>query len=104
VVIVDDLVQTGGTLAEAAKVLRGEVLKGKGEGAKSVSAFCTHGVFPNNIFERFIDGEDAKAFENFWITNSIPSVSSQLINKGPFKVIDLAPLYHKILKERMEMN
>jgi len=98
VVIVDDLVQTGGTLAEAAKVI-------KEQEALSVSAYCTHGVFPKNSSNRFLPGgEYEEAFQNFWITNSIPSVSSQLKDKGPFKVIDLAPLYQDILEERMEMN
>lgn len=40
IVIVDDLVQTGGTLYQSGKVL-------KEAGAASVNAFVTHGVFPN---------------------------------------------------------
>jgi phosphoribosylpyrophosphate synthetase len=39
VVIIDDLVQTGGTLIECGKVL-------KARGAASVSAFVVHSVFP----------------------------------------------------------
>jgi len=90
VVIVDDLVQTGGTLMEAAKAL-------KNRGAESVSAYCTHGVFPRESWRKFIDPE--KTFRKFWITNSIPS---ELHGQGPFEVIDLAPLYLDILKEREE--
>jgi phosphoribosylpyrophosphate synthetase len=45
IVIVDDLVQTGGTLYETGKVL-------KDAGAASVSAFVTHAVFPNNSWKR----------------------------------------------------
>ncbi len=39
-VIVDDLVQTGGTLLECAKALRAK-------GCMGVSCFVTHAVFPN---------------------------------------------------------
>ena len=49
VVIVDDLVQTGGTLVECGKVLQKH-------GAKALSAFCTHGVFPNESWKRFSEG------------------------------------------------
>ena len=47
VLIVDDLVQSGGTLYECAVVL-------KQQGALSVSAFCAHGVFPKQSFRRFL--------------------------------------------------
>ncbi|CAN1795090.1 Ribose-phosphate pyrophosphokinase 3, chloroplastic [Linum perenne] len=46
VVIVDDLVQSGGTLIECQKVLAKH-------GAARVSAYVTHGIFPNQSFERF---------------------------------------------------
>lgn len=46
VVIVDDLVQSGSTLIECQKVLAAR-------GASRVSAFATHGVFPNRSWKRF---------------------------------------------------
>ncbi|CAN1758943.1 Ribose-phosphate pyrophosphokinase 4 [Linum perenne] len=46
VVIVDDLVQSGGTLIECQKVLAAH-------GAAKVSAYVTHGVFPKRSWERF---------------------------------------------------
>lgn len=45
VLIVDDIVDSGNTLIEAAKKLRAE-------GAKKVYAYCTHGVFSENARER----------------------------------------------------
>ena len=80
VVIVDDLVQSGGTLIECGKVL-------KARGAKALSAFCTHGVFPNDKHERFT-GSDM--FDNFWITDSCPQTVSRVQGRAPFKVLSLA--------------
>jgi phosphoribosylpyrophosphate synthetase len=80
VVIVDDLVQSGGTLIECGKVLLEK-------GAKKISAFCTHGVFPNDKHERFT-GSDM--FENFWITDSCPQTVTRVTGKKPFKILSLA--------------
>merc|ERR1712066_1224764 len=44
-VIVDDLVQSGGTLLECAKPL-------KEGGASKVSCWCTHGVFPKESWKK----------------------------------------------------
>ncbi len=45
VVLVDDVIATGGTIVEAARLLRHE-------GARSVAAACTHGLFLRDAFER----------------------------------------------------
>jgi ribose-phosphate pyrophosphokinase len=42
---VDDIISTGGTLATAARMLRGQ-------GAKGVHAVCVHGLFTGNALER----------------------------------------------------
>ena len=44
VIILDDMIDTAGTLTEAAKVL-------KQMGAKQVLAFATHGLFNGKAFE-----------------------------------------------------
>ena len=82
VVIVDDLVQTGGTLYECGVAL--EKL-----GAKSVSAFVAHGVFPQEAWKRFARGGDRDVFETFYLTNSIPTTTSILPKDDVFTVIDL---------------
>jgi len=81
VVIVDDLVQSGGTLIECAKVL-------VREGASAVSAYVTHGVFPNESWRRFTD--PAAGFTNFWITDSCPQTTSACTGIHPFRVLKLA--------------
>jgi len=86
IVIVDDLVQTGGTLYETGKVL-------KDAGASSVNAFVTHGVFPNESWKRFNKGGDRACFDKFWVTNSIPTVTDNLPESdGIFEVLDLLEL------------
>jgi ribose-phosphate pyrophosphokinase len=82
VVIVDDLVQTGGTLYECgAKLLD--------LGAASVSAFVAHGVFPKEAWKRFARGGDRDVFDTFYVTNSIPTTTDKLPADDVFEVIDL---------------
>lgn len=85
VVIVDDLVQSGGTLIECQKVLTAH-------GAAKVSAYVTHAVFPKRSFERFTHKDDGseKAFTYFWITDSCPQTVKAIENKAPFEVLSLA--------------
>lgn len=86
IVIVDDLVQTGGTLYETGKVLQEA-------GAASVSAFVSHAVFPKESWKRFNKGGDRDCFDKFWVTNSIPTVTDCLPeNDGVFEVLDLMDL------------
>ncbi|KAK4387254.1 Ribose-phosphate pyrophosphokinase [Sesamum angolense] len=85
VVIVDDLVQSGGTLIECQKVLAAH-------GAAKVSAYVTHGVFPKKSWQRFLHkSEDSeKAFSHFWITDSCPHTVKAIAEKAPFEVLSLA--------------
>lgn len=59
-VIIDDMVDTAGTLCLAAALL-------KEKGAASVSAFCTHAVLSGNAIERI----ENSAIDDFYVTNSI---------------------------------
>ena len=61
VIIVDDLVMTGGTILECAEVL-------DRAGVASVSAYVTHAVFPKKSCRRM----SAFPFANFWVTDSCP--------------------------------
>ncbi|CAN6808127.1 hypothetical protein Bca4012_002506 [Brassica carinata] len=85
VVIVDDLVQSGGTLIECQKVLAAH-------GAAKVSAYVTHGVFPKSSWERFTHKNNGseEAFAYFWITDSCPQTVKSIGNKAPFEVLSLA--------------
>jgi ribose-phosphate pyrophosphokinase len=60
-IILDDMVDTGGTLAEAAKALTDQ-------GAASVNACCTHAVLSGPAVERI----EASSIENLIVTDSVP--------------------------------
>lgn len=86
VVIVDDLVQSGGTLIECQKVLAAS-------GAAKISAYVTHGIFPNKSWQRFErdnGGNPATGLTYFWITDSCPLTVKEVESKPPFEVLSLA--------------
>jgi len=61
VVIIDDMVDTGGTLTKAADLMIEN-------GATSVRAYCTHGVLSGSAYEKL----DKSNIEELVITNTIP--------------------------------
>ncbi len=77
-VIVDDIIDTGGTIVKAAEAL-------KNAGARGVSAFCTHPVLSGDAFKKISDS----VLEELVVTNSIP-----LKPGAPEKIkqLSLAPL------------
>lgn len=85
VVIVDDLVQSGGTLIECGKLLHAK-------GAAHISAYVTHGVFPCEKYKRFEPRPSSGAFgwSNVWITDSCPQTTAAVQNRAPFEVLSLA--------------
>jgi len=93
VVIVDDLVQTGGTLAECAAIC-------KAKGCASVSCFCTHSVFPKESWRRFCEGgKNEGLFERFYVSNTIPNIAAVLKDKKPFKVLSVASVYLPVIED-----
>lgn len=96
VVIVDDLVQSGGTMLECAKTLRSF-------GAVAVSGFVTHAIFPQDSWKKFVlpsDGgiADEQVFRTFWMTNSHPT-ANKIANIPPFKMLSLAPMVLQIIDD-----
>ncbi|KAK8691545.1 hypothetical protein V6N13_075052 [Hibiscus sabdariffa] len=86
VVIVDDLVQSGGTLIECQKALAAN-------GAAKVSAYVTHGIFPNGSWQRFEHdngGHPETGLTYFWITDSCPRTVKEVMSKPPFEILSLA--------------
>ena len=75
-VIMDDMIDTAGTLVKAAEVL-------KARGAKSVYAYCTHPVFSGPAIERIKKSQ----IDEVVITNTIPLAAGA---KGTDKIRQLS--------------
>ncbi len=90
-IILDDMVDTGGTLTEAAKALAEN-------GALSINACCTHAVLSGNAITRI----EESAIENLIVTDSIPL---QPETKGckKIKVLTVANLLGEAIK-RTHLN
>lgn len=61
-IIIDDMIDTAGTLCEAAKAL-------KLHGAKKVYAFATHGLFNGKAFDNIKNS----VLEKVIVTDTVPS-------------------------------
>ena len=83
VIIVDDLVQSGGTLIECQKLL-------SRLGAVKVSAYVTHGVFPGNSWKKFCSGGGGQGFYNFFLTDSCPGTAEAVSGTEPFEILSLS--------------
>ena len=78
--IVDDIVDTAGTLCNAAKAL-------KEQGAKAVVAYCTHAVLSGRALDNLKDS----ALDELVVTDSIP-IPSAIMKTGRVRVITIAGL------------
>ena len=80
-VIMDDMIDTAGTLVKAAEVL-------KERGAKKVYAYCTHPIFSGPAIDRITHGD---ALDEVVVTNTIPlHLNAQACKK--IRQLSVAPL------------
>ncbi len=80
-VVMDDMIDTAGTLVKAAEVL-------KERGAKNVYAYCTHPIFSGPAIERISQGS---ALDEVVVTNTIP-LSDSAKECGKIRQLSVAPL------------
>lgn len=85
VILIDDIVDTAGTITKAASVL-------KNFGAKKVFGCATHGVLSGPAIERIRDSE----IEKFVITDTIPLPPEKQIDK--IDVITVAPIFAEAIR------
>lgn len=78
-IIVDDMIDTGGTLCKAAAAL-------KARGAKKVIAYGTHPVLSGSAYENIKNS----VIDTIVVTNSIPA-TEQFKATGKFRYVSLAP-------------
>jgi ribose-phosphate pyrophosphokinase len=82
VVLVDDIIDTGGTLVKAAQLM-------KDKGAESVRAVCTHALLSDNAQERIAQSEIIELV----VTDSIPR---KILSKK-IKVLSCATLFADVM-------
>ncbi len=83
VILVDDIIDTAGTIVKAAKAL-------KEHGAVSVMAFCTHAVLSGPAIERIESGE----LDEMVVTNTLPVTKET----KKLKVLSVAPLFGEVIR------
>ncbi len=83
VVLVDDMVDTAGTLAKAADLMIER-------GALSVRAICTHAILSGNAYEKI----EKSKLEELIVTDSIPSKK----NHGKVRILSCASLFSEVMK------
>ena len=83
VILVDDMVDTAGTLTKAADLM-------KERGAVSVRAICTHALLSGNAYEKI----ESSQLEELIVTDSIPPK----VSHPKVKVLSCAPLFAEVMK------
>ena len=91
VVIVDDMVDTAGTITKCANMLLEK-------GALSVRAICTHPVLSGNAYERINDS----AISEFIVSDTIPLTNREDVELSKFTVLSVAPLFADIMQKVYE--
>jgi ribose-phosphate pyrophosphokinase len=84
VLIMDDIIDTGGTLSEAVKLV-------SQNGSRSVRLAATHGIFSGEARDRL----SHLPVEEILVTNTLPQIRHPKI-----RVLDMVPLILRTLKER----
>src|SRR3989339_492818 len=85
-IMVDDLIFTGGTLMECRDVL----IKA---GAKKISAYAAHGIFPEESWKKFTK----ELFEYVWITDSCPWMVDIVKDIKPFEILSIKDLIVNVI-------
>ncbi len=83
VILLDDMIDTAGTIVKAAKVL-------KDKGATSVMACCTHAVLSGKAYERIEEGE----LDELVVTDTI----SLKRKSDKITVLTVAPLFAEVIR------
>lgn len=86
VIIVDDMIDTAGTLCKAADVL-------KSKGAKSVRACATHGVLSGKAYENIANS----ALTEVFVTDTIPLTTDPTKDTSKITVISMADCFASIM-------
>lgn len=86
VILVDDIIDTGGSILDAAR-------KFKEMGAKSVRLVATHGIFSNSALEKMND----EAIDGIIITDTI-NPRAEVLSHPKIEIVSIAPLLAETIK------
>jgi len=83
VILIDDMIDTAGTMVKAAAAL-------KNQGATSVMAFCTHPVLSGPAYDRIENGE----LDELVVTDTIPLVQES----DKVKVLSISKVFAEVIR------
>ncbi len=86
VVMVDDILDTAGTMANAAVLL-------KKRGARRIILVATHGLFSGQALENLAN----PAIERVIVTDTVP-VSAAVLKNSKIQIVSVAPLLSEVIK------
>lgn len=92
IVLIDDMIDTAGTICQAAKVL-------KEYGAKAVLAVTTHPVLSGPAIRRLSES----VIDQVIVTNTIP-LNEEAQNCDKIKVLSVAPLFAEAIRRIHDLN
>lgn len=84
-----NFIKLGGTLIET----KNKLLE---MGAKKVSAYVTHAVFPQESWKKFTTKSENQ-FSKFYATDSCPETAELLKDKEPFHILSIAPMMANLI-------
>ena len=88
VVIVDDMIDTAGTLTKAADVL-------KEKGALSVRACATHAILSGPAYDRI----NNSSLSEVYVSDTIPLTSDPNVDKSKIKVVSMTETFARIIQK-----
>lgn len=91
IIMIDDMIDTAGTICEASKLL-------KSKGAKCIYVFATHGLFSKNAIERINQSNIDKVI----VTNTVEN--NLIKNEEKFDIIDVSWLCAESIKRLVDGN
>jgi ribose-phosphate pyrophosphokinase len=91
-ILVDDMIDTAGTICQAARVL-------KERGARSVTALATHPVLSGPAIQRLTESY----IDQVIVTNTIP-LTQEAQSCAKIKTISVAPLFAEAIRRIHDLN